>query len=152
MARAQGRQPLLGQCLIDPIREEDGTLIGYAKVTRDITERRLAQQILEKAHEELVQSQKMESLGQLTGGVAHDFNNALTAIVGNLELVKQSGAVQGIALAQIDAALAAARNGASIASQMLVFARKRMMQPLTLDLNRPWRRSLRLSRAAATRA
>ena len=122
--------------VIDPIREEDGTLIGYAKVTRDITERRLAQQSLEKAHEELVQSQKMESLGQLTGGVAHDFNNALTAIVGNLELVKQSGAVQGIALAQIDAALAAARNGASIVSQMLVFARKRMMQPLTLDLNK----------------
>ena len=122
--------------VIDPIREEDGTLIGFAKVTRDITERRLAQQSLEKAHEELVQSQKMESLGQLTGGVAHDFNNALTAIVGNLELLKQSGAVQGIALAQIDAALAAARNGAAIVSQMLVFARKRMLQPLTLDLNK----------------
>ena len=78
----------------------------------------------------------MESLGQLTGGVAHAFNNALTAIVRNLELVKQNGAVEGIALAQIDAALAAARNDASIVSQMLVFARKRMMRPLTLDLNK----------------
>ncbi len=77
----------------------------------------------------------MESLGQLTGGVAHDFNNALTAIVGNLELVKQSGSVQGIALAQIEAALTAARNGATIVSQMLAFARKRMLQPLILDLH-----------------
>ena len=121
--------------VIDPIRDEDGTLLGFAKVTRDITERRLAQESLEKARQELLQSQKMESLGQLTGGVAHDFNNALTAIVGNLELVKQSGSVQGIALAQIEAALAAARNGATIVSQMLAFARKRMLQPLILDLN-----------------
>ena len=121
--------------VIDPIRDEDGTLLGFAKVTRDITERRLAQESLEKARQELLQSQKMESLGQLTGGVAHDFNNALTAIVGNLELVKQSGAIQGIALAQIEAALTAARNGATIVSQMLAFARKRMLQPLILDLN-----------------
>jgi len=121
--------------IIDPIRDEDGTLLGFAKVTRDITERRLAQESLEKARQELLQSQKMESLGQLTGGVAHDFNNALTAIVGNLELVKQSGSVQGIALAQIEAALTAARNGATIVSQMLAFARKRMLQPLILDLH-----------------
>ena len=125
--------------VIDPIRDEDGTLLGFAKVTRDITERRLAQESLERARHELLQSQKMESLGQLTGGVAHDFNNALTAIVGNLELVKQSGAVEGVTLAQIEAALTAARNGATIVSQMLAFARKRMLQPLILDLNQTLR-------------
>jgi PAS domain S-box-containing protein len=65
--------------VIDPIRSPSGELIGYAKITRDLTERREAQAKLEKAREALVQSQKMEAIGQLTGGIAHDFNNLLMA-------------------------------------------------------------------------
>ena len=64
-------------------------LVGFAKITRDITERREAQLELERAREALSQSQKMEAIGQLTGGVAHDFNNLLTAIIGSLELVRK---------------------------------------------------------------
>ena len=75
--------------VIDPIRDSDGRLIGFAKVTRDITHRIEAERELERARQELFQAQKMESLGHLTGGVAHDFNNLLTVIIGSLGLLKK---------------------------------------------------------------
>jgi C4-dicarboxylate-specific signal transduction histidine kinase len=68
--------------VIDAIRSEDGTLIGFAKVTRDVTEKRQAQEALERTQQALFQAQKMEALGQLTGGIAHDFNNLLVAVLG----------------------------------------------------------------------
>ena len=68
--------------VINAIRTSDGTLAGFAKVTRDLTERRAVE-------EHLRQSQKMEGIGQLTGGVAHDFNNLLTIIIGNLETIQR---------------------------------------------------------------
>ena len=73
--------------VIDAIRDETGALIGFAKITRDITERREAGEALERAREALFQSQKMDAIGQLTGGVAHDFNNLLMAVLGSLELL-----------------------------------------------------------------
>jgi len=75
--------------VIDAIRDDHGALLGFAKVTRDITERRDAQVALEEAREALFHSQKMEALGRLTGGIAHDFNNLLTAILGSLEMLRQ---------------------------------------------------------------
>ena len=76
--------------VINPIRDEDGNLMGFAKITRDVTERRQAAQALERAQEQLAQAQKMEGIGQLTGGVAHDFNNLLTVIIGNLESLQRA--------------------------------------------------------------
>jgi PAS domain S-box-containing protein len=68
--------------VIDPIRDESGKLIGYAKITRDITERREAQMELARVQRQLAEAQKMDALGQLTGGVAHDFNNLLMVVAG----------------------------------------------------------------------
>ena len=76
--------------VIDPIRDDAGTLVGFAKITRDITEKKAAEVDLEKTRNALLQSQKMDAIGQLTGGVAHDFNNLLMAILGSLAIVKKN--------------------------------------------------------------
>ena len=75
--------------IIDPIRNNDGELLGFAKITRDVTERKNNQEALERAREALFQSQKMDAVGQLTGGVAHDFNNLLMAVMGNLDVLRK---------------------------------------------------------------
>ncbi|MGA6944086.1 MAG: PAS domain S-box protein, partial [Pseudolabrys sp.] len=75
--------------IIDAIRDDEGELIGFAKITRDITERKEAQEKVEKAREFSLQAQKLEAIGQLTGGIAHDFNNLLTAVLGSLELLRK---------------------------------------------------------------
>src|SRR5690606_24873524 len=75
--------------VIDSIRDEAGRLIGFAKITRDVTERRNAQIALQEARDQLAQAQKMEALGQLTGGIAHDFNNLLMVVQGNARIVQE---------------------------------------------------------------
>jgi PAS domain S-box-containing protein len=75
--------------IIDAIRDEGGDLVGFAKITRDITERREAQIALQEAQRQTAYSQKMDALGQLTGGVAHDFNNLLMVVSGHIQLLKQ---------------------------------------------------------------
>ena len=79
----------LAHVVVDPIWGDTGTLLGFAKITRDITEATQAQQVLEKTREALFQAQKMQAIGQLSGGIAHDFNNLLTVILGNLEIVRK---------------------------------------------------------------
>ena len=80
--------------VIDTIYDERGRLSGFAKITRDITERREAQLFLKATQEQLAGSQKMEAVGQLSGGIAHDFNNLLMVVIGNLETVQRQAAKQ----------------------------------------------------------
>ena len=96
--------------IVDPIRNPAGELVGYAKITRDLTERRDAQLALERTREVLFQSQKMEAVGQLTGGIAHDFNNLLTAIIGSLEIARRR-ATDASVIRLIDNALRGAERG-----------------------------------------
>ena len=117
--------------VVDPIRNDAGVLIGFAKVTRDITESVEAQRELERAREALFQSQKMESLGRLTGGIAHDFNNLLMAVLGGLEIVRRRVADDPKIVSLLDNAIHGAQRGVSLSQRMLAFARR---QELHLEL------------------
>lgn len=88
----------------------------------------------EKAQEQLRQAQKMESIGQLTGGVAHDFNNLLMAVVGNLELLRKRVPSDPRLYRLIDGALQGAERGASLTQRLLAFARQQDLNPAPVDL------------------
>jgi PAS domain S-box-containing protein len=124
--------------VIDAIRDENGALIGFAKITRDLTERRETQLQLEQSREQLFQSQKMEAVGQMTGGLAHDFNNLLTGITGSLELMRTRLAQGRINELEryITAALGAAFRAANLTHRLLAFARRQTLDPKPTDANR----------------
>ena len=123
--------------VIDPIIQ-DGEIIGFAKVTRDLTERREAQLELERSQQALFQSQKMEAVGQLTGGLAHDFNNLLTGITGSLDLMKNrlaQGRINDIER-YITAAQGAASRAATLTHRLLAFARRQTLEPKPVNANK----------------
>jgi PAS domain S-box-containing protein len=120
--------------IIDAIRSESGTLIGFAKITRDVTEKKESQQALERAQKELFQAQKMEAVGQLTGGVAHDFNNLLMAVLGSLEIARKRSQQGHDVTALIDNAIEGARRGASLTQRLLAFSRKQELKFETVDV------------------
>jgi PAS domain S-box-containing protein len=119
--------------VINAIHDSKGELIGFAKVTRDLTERRAAE-------EQLRQVQKMESVGQLTGGVAHDFNNLLTVIIGNLDALQRhlrEPAPDPERLKRsVDNAMRGARRGESLTQRLLAFSRQQPLEPRPVDIGR----------------
>ncbi|MBR0726958.1 PAS domain S-box protein [Bradyrhizobium manausense] len=114
--------------VIDPIYE-DGTLVGFAKITRDITERRNTQIKLEAMQTQLAESQKFDALGQLTGGVAHDFNNLLMIISGSLHVLKKGDPDDARLRHAISAIETATKRGAALTGQLLTFARRQSVNP-----------------------
>ena len=118
-----------------PLHDQTGNIVGAIESIRDITERKRAEAEREKLQAQLLQAQKMESVGRLAGGVAHDFNNMLQAITGNAE----------VALVKIDPShplhdnlseiLKVALRSADLTRQLLAFARKQTISPKVLDLN-----------------
>ncbi len=120
--------------VIDPIRNPQGEVIGFAKITRDITERVKNQRDLEQAREALFQSQKMDAIGQLTGGVAHDFNNLLMAILGSLELAKKRLPDDPQIVRLLDNAIQGAQRGSALTQRMLSFARRQSLDPKPIDV------------------
>ena len=113
--------------VLDAIHDSSGRLIGFAKITRDLTERRAME-------EQLRQAQKMEAVGQLTGGIAHDFNNLLGAIVPSLELARLH-VRDATALKFIDGAARAADRGAKLTHQLLAFSRRQDLLIGTVDVS-----------------
>jgi PAS domain S-box-containing protein len=111
-----------------PIFAADGRFLGYRGSATDLTEKH-------EAEERMRQSQKMDAIGQLTGGVAHDFNNVLTVISGTIEIL-QEGMAERPQLAAIAQLIDdAATRGAEITSQLLTFARRQPLQPRVIDVN-----------------
>jgi PAS domain S-box-containing protein len=120
--------------VIDAIKDDNGELIGFAKITRDMTEKRENQLRLEESREQLYRSQKMEALGQLTGGLAHDFNNLLTAIMGASELALRSLDDPEKLKRMLDGVRGSAQRGASLTKQLLAFARAQQLEIKQIDL------------------
>jgi PAS domain S-box-containing protein len=115
--------------VIDAIHGEEGELIGFAKITRDITERRDAQTALQEAQAQRAQAQKMDALGQLTGGVAHDFNNLLMVVAGHISTIKARVA-EDPKLANAAAAIdQAVQRGEALTRQLLTFSRRQTFNP-----------------------
>lgn len=112
-----------------PLRGGDGQVVGGAAFFREMTDRR-------RAEEQLRQAQKMETIGQLTGGVAHDFNNLLAAVLGNLELLRKRLPDDPQLLRFVDGAMQGAQRGASLTSRLLAFARRQDLKPEPTDLAR----------------
>ncbi len=120
--------------LIDPIYDETGALTGFAKITRDVSERRRAQEQIDAGKEALAQSQKLEAIGRLTGGVAHDFNNLLTVIRGSAELLQRPGLTEEKRLRYLAAISETADRAAVLTGQLLAFARQQPLRPQRFDV------------------
>ncbi len=114
--------------VIDAIRTPEGEMVGYAKITRDLTEKHEAETALNRAREALFQSQKLEAIGKLTGGVAHDFNNLLMAIMSGLSLAKKRIPDDPKLKMLLDNAEEAAKRGAGLIQRMLAFARRQELK------------------------
>ncbi|WP_409518533.1 PAS domain S-box protein [Methylobacterium sp. R2-1] len=120
--------------VIDAIRGDHNELVGFAKITRDVTERRNVQLELEATRARFIQSQKMEAIGQLTGGVAHDFNNLLAVVLGNLSLVRKRLPNDPKLRQLIENSIQAAERGATLTKRMLAFARRQELTRGPVDV------------------
>jgi PAS domain S-box-containing protein len=124
--------------VIDAIRNETGELVGFAKVTRDITERMEAQRTLRETLEQLAASQKMDAVGQLTGGIAHDFNNLMMVVLGNLETAQRNTRETDNSNLQraLKNAIRGAQRASSLTQRLLAFSRRASLNPKPLDINK----------------
>ena len=124
--------------VIDRIEDDQGHLLGFAKVTRDISERKEAEDRLREVQDQLAASQKLEAIGQLSGGIAHDFNNLLMIVLGNLETAERQ-ARQLAGNANLLRALAHSKRGAqraaALTSRLLAFSRRQPLNSKPINVN-----------------
>ncbi len=127
-------------------KDKLGNPVAFNGITRDITERKQAEAEREKLQAQLTQAQKMESVGRLAGGVAHDFNNMLSVILGNTEMAMENMAPDDPLHNNLSEIFSAAQHSANITRQLLAFARKQTIAPEVLDLNRTIKSMLKMLR------
>jgi len=118
-----------------PLVGDQGELKGFSNVTRDISERKQAEEILNRKEEELYQARKMEAIGRLAGGVAHDFNNLITGIIGLSEDLRDSAQLDDLGRGDIEEIIKAARRASNLTRQLLAFGRRQISSPQILNLN-----------------
>jgi PAS domain S-box-containing protein len=118
-----------------PVRNHRGEIEKIVVVSRDISERKQAEELLRRRDEQLRQSQKMEAIGRLSGGIAHDFNNLLGVIIGYSESIEQRLAPSDPLRKSAEEIRKAGERAASLTHQLLAFSRQRVLQPQILDLN-----------------
>jgi signal transduction histidine kinase/DNA-binding response OmpR family regulator len=121
---------------MSPLRDRRGQTIGAYQYSRDVTARVRAQLRLRETQDALVRAQKMEALGQLTGGVAHDFNNLLQVISGNLQLLAKDVAGSERGERRVQSALAGVTRGSKLAAQLLAFGRRQALEPKVFNIGR----------------
>ena len=116
-------------------RDKSGRILGLFGISHDITELRQANEMLERTQEALFRSQKMEAVGQLTGGSAHDFNNILAIILGNVELLRECLPGDPYTNEIVEAVLRATLHGKDLTGHLLAFSRRRLLDPQPVDVN-----------------
>jgi PAS domain S-box-containing protein len=121
--------------VISPVRDGSGNIVSFVAVKRDITQDLEDAAEKERLQGQLLQAQKMESVGRLAGGVAHDFNNMLSVIIGRVEMALESGRAVEAIRGDLVEVLKAAERSADLTRQLLAFARKQTVQPRVLNLN-----------------
>jgi PAS domain S-box-containing protein len=122
--------------VIDPIFDEDGGHVGFAKITRDISERKEREVELEQAREAIAQAQKLQTLGEFTGGIAHDFNNLMTVILGSSDfLLKHPDLTAEKQRKYLESIAQTADRAANLTNHLLAFARRQSLRPEVVDLS-----------------
>lgn len=117
-----------------PLRDSEGRIIGAFHLANDVSEQIRAEEELASAQEALRQSQKMEAMGSLTGGVAHDFNNLLTPIIGGLDMLQRRSVGSERDQRLIAGALLSAERAKTLVQRLLAFARRQPLQPRAVDI------------------
>ncbi len=129
---------------VDPILDADGILTGAVHIISDVTGKKQAERERHQLEAQLLQAQKMESIGQLAGGVAHDFNNMLSIIIGNTENAIDDLSADHPAWGALQEILQTAQRSAELTRQLLAFARKQEIHPQVLEVNRTVRGQLKM--------
>ncbi|MGN7158443.1 ATP-binding protein [Sphingomonas sp. SAFR-052] len=131
---SRGNERRAYEMKFNAVRDGQGRQVGAFQFVTDVTERRRGEAALLEAQDALRQAQKMEAMGQLTGGVAHDFNNLLTPILGSLDLLQRRGNLSAREARLVDGALQSAERARTLVHRLLAFARRQPLQSGPVDL------------------
>lgn len=120
--------------VIDPVVDDRGELVGFAKITRDITEQKERHEQLQEARDSMHHAQRNEAIGRLTGGVAHDFNNFLTAIRFSAEFIKRYPDLPASLMRYVGIIIDTTEKAAQLTRQLLAYAKRQPLQPHAVDV------------------